>query len=101
MVGRGLERTFGVILAGDFSRTGMDDSSQAVHSRARAEPVALVVVPPPWAPDGLYYSSDIAIPTFLSDADKGRETLLTPMCMEERGQTCRTRTRDGRCTRET
>src|SRR6058998_3630303 len=36
----------------------------------------------------------MAISTFLSDADTGRETLLTPMCMEDRGQTCRTRTRD-------
>ena len=56
---------------------------------------------PPWAQDALYYGFKMAITTFLSDADMGRETLLTPMCMEARGQTCRTRTRDGRCTRET
>src|SRR3989441_7813930 len=56
---------------------------------------------PPWAQDALYYDFRIAVSTFVSDSDMGRETLLTPRCMEERGQTCSTRTRDGRCTRET
>src|SRR5438552_7355529 len=55
---------------------------------------------PPWAHGELHSSCEIAPPISMSEKILGGKRFLHPCCMEPRGQTCRTRTRDGRCTRE-
>src|SRR5438552_19182449 len=55
---------------------------------------------PPWAHGELHSSCEIAPPISMSEEILGGKRFLHPGWIKPRGQTCRTRTRDGRCTRE-